>query len=91
MDNKWVKWNWLLKKKWVSWLLKKLLYRDEMRYEVRATNAEGKDFVVGWSSLRSGGTIMKIVKEHPEWHSPIVFDTKEGVLGKGPHPRVGQR
>jgi len=24
---------------------------------------------------------MKLVKEHPEWHSPIVIDTKEGVLG----------
>jgi len=69
-------------KKWLKWLM---FYRDdEMRYMVRATNAEGKDFVVGWSSLRSGGTPMRIVKEHPEWHSPIVFDTKEGVLGKGP-------
>lgn len=56
-------------------------YRDEMRYMVRATDGEGKDFVVGWSTLRSGGTPMRIVKEHPEWHSPIVFDTKEGVLG----------
>jgi len=82
-QNKWVKWKWLLKKKWVSWLLKKLLYRKEMRYEVRATNAEGKDIVVGWSSLRSGGTPMRIVMEHPEWHSPIIIDTKslEGVLG----------
>jgi len=54
------------------------------RYMVRATDAEGKDFIVGFTSLRSGGTPMRIVKEHPEWHSPIVFDTKEGVLGKGP-------
>jgi len=68
-------------KKWLKWLV---FYRDdEMRYMIRATNAEGKDFVVGWSSLRSGGTPMRIVKEHPEWHSPIVIDTKEGVLGKG--------
>ena len=72
----------MLKNKWVSWLLKKLLYRDEMRYEVRATNAEGKDIVVGWSSLRSGGTPMQIVIQHPGLHSPIVFDTKEGVLGR---------
>jgi len=69
-------------RKWVKWL-KKLLYRDERPYyEIRAINAEGTEFVVGWSSLRSGGTPMKIVKEHPEWHSPIVFDTKEGVLGQ---------
>jgi hypothetical protein len=60
-----------------------LLYRDEMRYMVRAIDGEGKDFVVGWSTLRSGGTPMRLVKEHPLWHSPIVIDTKEGVLGKG--------
>ena len=48
---------------------------------VRATNAEGKDFVVGFTSLRSGGTPMRLVNEHPVWHSPIVIDTKEGVLG----------
>ena len=60
--------------------------RDHSRFMVRATDAEGKDFIVGWSSLRSGGTPMRIVKEHPEWHSPIVIDTQGGVLGKGPHP-----
>jgi len=62
-------------------------YRKEAshsRYMVRATDAEGKDFVVGFTSLRSGGTPMRIVNEHPLWHSPIVIDTKEGVLGKGP-------
>jgi len=69
-----------MKPEWVKWIID-MFKTDEMRYEVRATNAEGKDFVVGWSSLRSGGTPMRIVKEHPEWHSPIVFDTKEGVLG----------
>jgi len=75
-------------KKWLKWLM---FYRDdEMRYMVRATNAEGKDILVGFTSLRSGGTPMRIVNEHPVWHSPIVIDTKEGVLGKGPHPRVGQ-
>ena len=77
-----------------SWL-KRLWRRKEAshsRYMVRATNAEGKDFVVGFTSLRSGGTPMRIVQEHPEWHSPIVLDTKEGMLGKGPQkdPQVGE-
>jgi len=70
MDNKWTQW------------FKKLLYRDEMRYMIRAIDGEGKDFVVGWSSLRSGGTPMKLVKEHPLWHSPVIIDTKGGVLGR---------
>ena len=70
-----------MNKQWVKWIID-LFKTDDMRYEVRATNAEGKEIVVGWSSLRSGGTPMRIVKEHPVWHSPIVLDTKEGVLAK---------
>jgi hypothetical protein len=66
-----------VKPEWAKWL-KKLLYGShEMRYEVRAIDAEGSEFVVGWSSLRSGGTPMSIVKEHPVWHSPTVIDKRE--------------
>ena len=72
-----------LKRLWRRYMIKEAGPRCHSRYMVRATNAEGKDFVVGFTSLRSGGTPVRIVKERPDWHSPIVIDTKEGVLGKG--------
>ena len=42
------------------------------RYEIRALDADGEEFVVGWSN--NWNAFIRGIDAHPSWHSRRVFD-----------------
>ena len=34
-------------------------------------------FVVGWTDQENGGALVRVVKEHPVWREPVVYDLGE--------------
>ncbi len=78
-------------------------YRGQ-RYEVRALRpkrdaidgATVEPFIVGWTDQEDGGTLVKMVEDHPSWTSAKVIDLGEelferepGQLDRLPMQRVG--
>lgn len=53
------------------------------RYEVRAKDFSGREFVVGWTNVRDGGEVVKVVNDHPSWHSHAVVDRWRGTDKEG--------
>ena len=48
------------------------------RYEVRFTDGDGKRRTFGWTNEADGGALVRSIKLHPVWHSPVVIDRKTG-------------
>lgn len=44
------------------------------RYKVVAFDGNGEEFGVGWTDDPNGGSLVKMVRKHPVWHSPKVID-----------------
>ena len=48
------------------------------RYEVRYSNSEGIEKIVGWTELKSDANSMcKGIKLHPAFHSPKIIDRQK--------------
>lgn len=47
---------------------------EGQRFEVRALDGGGEEFVVGWTNRADGSDLVRVVKLHPVWHSPRVID-----------------
>lgn len=48
------------------------------RYEVRAKDREGKEFIIGWcGTLEGAERFAEGVKFHPSWHDPKIIDRED--------------
>ena len=43
-------------------------------YEVHATDAYGRDVLVGYTNRAGGSDLVQVVERHPVWHSPVVIE-----------------
>lgn len=57
------------------------------RYEVRCTDGNGAEMVVGWCEDSDGGPLRRCVELHPSWHSPVVIDRRVDCGSTGPRPQ----
>jgi hypothetical protein len=46
------------------------------KYEVRARDEMGIEFVVGWTSDKLGEPLVTEVEKHPHWYHPRVLEKK---------------
>jgi len=44
------------------------------RYEVRFTDSDGNEKVLGWTNDPSGGGLVQSIELHPTWRLPRVID-----------------
>lgn len=47
------------------------------RFEVRARDDAGKEFVLGWTDSRAGSPLVELVNRHPKWSEPRVIDRRK--------------
>jgi hypothetical protein len=47
------------------------------RYEVRCTDGQGRDVLVGFTNRAEGSDLVRRVSLHPVWHSPRVIDREK--------------
>lgn len=50
------------------------------RFEVRAVDANGKEFVIGWCNDPEATIYLKMVDVHPSWHAPKIVDRETGEI-----------
>jgi hypothetical protein len=46
-------------------------------YEVRFTDGDGTEHVMGWTNSADGGGLVESINAHPVWHDPRVVDLRE--------------